>query len=79
MSDFNHYLLIENYLGNLLGAILQFRLPVLAQLENHHLAGRCIALVGHGINGHQNVGLGEVSGGATDWNIEADDDDHQKS
>ena len=50
-------------------------LSVLAQLQNHHLAGRCIALVGHGINGHQNVGLGEVSGGATDWNIEADDDE----
>lgn len=50
-------------------------LSVLAQLENHHLAGRCIALVGHGINGHQNIGLGEVRRGATQRNVEADDDE----
>ncbi len=48
---------------------------MLAQLEDHHLAGRCIALVGYGINWHQNVGLWEVSSGATIRDIEADNDE----
>jgi len=48
---------------------------VLAQFQNHHLAGRCVAPIGHGINRNQNVGLREVRRGATQRNVEADDDE----
>ena len=48
---------------------------VLAQLQNHHFAGRRVALVGHGINGYQNVGLREVRRRATQRNVEAQNDE----
>jgi len=38
MIDFKQCLLSENYSGNLLVKISQFRLPVLALFQNHHLA-----------------------------------------
>lgn len=50
-------------------------LPVLAQFQNHHLAGRCVAPVGHGINWNQNVGLWEIRRCATQRYVEADDDE----
>jgi hypothetical protein len=38
MIDFKQCLLSENHSGNLLVKISQFRLPVLALFQNHHLA-----------------------------------------
>ena len=50
-------------------------LPVLPQFQNHHLTGRCVAPIGHGINWNQNVGLREIGRGAAQRNVEADDDE----
>ena len=48
---------------------------MLPQFQNHHLAGRCVAPIGHGINRNQNVGLREIGCGTSQRNVEADDDE----
>lgn len=72
MSDLISVFRVEITQG--IGSV-QCCLPVLPQFQNHHLAGRCVALVGNRINRHQNVGLWEIRRSATNWNVEADDDE----